>query len=147
MESKESNPYQPPTSAPEDLNPADIPDSISDKIRHAFVTGIVQGCIFILVAVIKGFGAKIWAPSLALAATAAVIFALAFAVRSRSRVAAVILFASSLWSIGAVFAAKDSSNLSSAIIGLLISYFYLEGVIGTFRFHSFRKVVLGDGAV
>ena len=134
-----NNPYEAPNADVEDVPPAfEIPEEVEKRIRNAVGAGIFSGGITALACV----GAVLLGhPVLGLDAwgfvDVALILGLTFGIYKKSRTCALIMF---VYFVGTkILQIVTTQAYSGLILGLIFSYLYLMGMIGTFQYHKLKR--------
>jgi hypothetical protein len=122
-------------------NESEIPDSITNKIRIATTAAtisIITSAVVLIIGVAKS------APPALLVTFSidlALMIGLGFGVYKKSRTAAAVLLVYSvLWRIPGLMGrgGNESTLASTLVFGGVWAYCYLQGVIGTVRYHNFQ---------
>ena len=131
-------PPQPPPMQPDWNGSQDIrivPDKILGQIKYAWIAGLFSAGATILMILISAgnpLGGTYDAWELI---DVGLILLLSFGVYRKSRICAVSLFSYFLISKIAVLIAGGS--MGSSVMGILFLYFYFQGILGTFKYHSY----------
>lgn len=133
---EQGNPYAAPTSTVGDVEPP-ISDAILGKIRKAAIAAAVVGAmtgvlIGLSMAGVAQTGFDAWA-----LLDVALAFGLAYGIHRRSRTCAVAMLVYFIAS--KIILAIELRQVSGLPLALLIGYFLVQGVSGTFAYHRTRR--------
>jgi len=114
-------------------------------IRNAWIAGIVSAALTLIYAVIGTYnenfrfkyGIDVWS-----FLDVAFILILVYGIYRKKRLAAIVMFCYFL--LSKIIIASETGHISGALIGLLFSYFYFMGIVGTIQYHKF---LLHTGAI
>ena len=134
----ESNPYKAPT-VKLDVEEYELesPPEIAKKIKGAWITGLVSAgmtLVFVGLAMMgkSMLGVDAWA-----LVDVALMAGLSYGVYRKSRTCAILLLA--LFALNKVLMYMESSAVSGLLLTLLFFYFFIQGVVGTFQYHRWKR--------
>lgn len=135
--------YAPPQSDLRLSENINVPKEITQKIKNAWIVGLVSAGLTVIATIISIYGTDI----LGLDATAFidVVFMLVFTfgIYKNSRVCAVLML--TLFVVNKIFMWVESDAPSGFLLSAIVLWFYSQGVIGTFQYHRHvNKVVDGS---
>lgn len=134
-----ANPYQAPQAdlqRPEYL--AEVPVHIARKIKRCWIVGIVAsmatvlGLIGTMMGRFTTFAFDEWA-----LIDIAIMLALSFGVFKKSRTCAILMVAFYVYGRYALLA--EGFPLSGMPLALVFMWFFIQGVVGTFQFHRWKR--------
>lgn len=103
-------------------------------IKNAWMAGIVSGVITLIVTAVAMYGYSFMGFSALNLLDVALIFGLTFGIYRKSRVCAVIML---IYFIGSkIYLWMDTGKLSGLPLALVFGYYFFQGVLGTFAYHS-----------
>jgi serine/threonine-protein kinase len=134
-----TNPYASPQ-APVALPPVaeEIPASIAKKIRNAWIAGCISAGITIVFTLASMFGNQ---SILKLDAWAfidvVIILGLAYGVYRKSRTCAILMLA--FFAFNKIVMWMDAGKPTGLLMALIFFWFYAQGIVGTVRFHRWKR--------
>jgi len=134
-----NTPYQTPQS---DLTiTPDIPAEILKKIKGACVAGIISIIITAIFVFASIYGDASSSTGLQFGWTSfidiAIMIGLVYGVHKRSRICAILLLG--FFILNKVIMWSETGELNGSALALLMFWFFIQGVIGTFQYHTFMK--------
>ena len=103
-------------------------------IKNAWIAGIISGVITLIVTVVAMSGYSFMGFSALNLLDVALIFGLTFGIYRKSRVCAVIML---IYFVGSkIYLWMDTGKLSGLPLALLFGYYFFQGMLGTFTYHS-----------
>jgi serine/threonine-protein kinase len=134
----QQNPYTPPGT---EVRPApaqvDVPESVMQKIKGAWIAAVVSGCMTLVVTLVALSGKSYLGFDAWNSIDVLLIFGLAYGIYRKSRTCAVLMFV--YFAISKIMLFAQTGQVSGAVFGLVFLYFYGRGVLGTFEYHKLRK--------
>ena len=117
-------------------------DDALRRIKIAWVAGVISASLTLIVSLLPLFKVTVLGFNVSgiflNILGALFVGALAFGISRKSRICAVVLFAYFLfWKV--VFVLQYGFILSGLWTGILFLYCYVQGIIGTFSWHSLKK--------
>ena len=108
--------------------------SAEEGIKKAWVAGVISGVFTLIVTAAAMAGYSFMGFSVWNLLDVAVIFGLTFGIYKKSRACAVIML---LYFVGSkIFIWKETGSVSGLPLALILSYYFYQGVTGTFEYHS-----------
>lgn len=107
-------------------------------IRNCWIAGLVSGGVTLLVALAALLGFSFMGFSAWNLLDAGLMLGLAYGIYRNSRVCAVLLFA--YFVISKVIMWVQFRNIAGLPLSLVFGYFFFMGILGTFAYHSLKKV-------
>lgn len=104
-------------------------------IKQAWVAGVISGTITLLVIILSVMGLDLGFSLFALI-DVALIFLLSFGIYKKNRIAAVLLLVYYL--INQAVRIVGSGSGSSIVLVAVFTYFFIQGVRGTFLYHKMK---------
>jgi hypothetical protein len=129
------NPYMAPAEAMVPRPPVEVPKEILAKIKHATVTGIISGCITLVVTLFALAGNEMLGFTGLELIDVVLIFGLTFGIYKKSRTCALIMLLYFVVS-KIILIAENGPGGGGGILALVFIYFYFQGVVGTFQYHK-----------
>jgi hypothetical protein len=134
----DQNPYEAPTAdvSPQNIN--DVPEKITKKIRSGFIVAMISGVMTLGIMILAVSTAALNSMfSIWTSVDVVLIFALAFGIYKKSRVAATAMFvyflASKIWII------VETGRPGGLALGIIFLYFYFQAMVGTYQYHKIIK--------
>lgn len=106
-------------------------------IKQAWIAGVVSGTITLLVVILSVVGLDLGFSLFALI-DVALIFLLAFGTYKKNRIAAVLLLLYYL--LNQAIRIVGGGGASSIVLVAIFSYFFIQGVRGTFLYHKLKDM-------
>lgn len=133
-----SNPYSPPTSdvAIEQALP-DIPEDIQNRIKGAWVAGIISGCMTLAITLLAIGGTSVLGFNAWNFVDVALISGLTFGIYRNSRTCAVLMLV--YFVVSKIMIMVDGGSSSGIVMSLVFIYYFGRGVMGTFAYHKHLK--------
>jgi len=133
-----TNPYKPPTASLEvreyELEP---PESISNKIKGAWIAGIATSVLSLGLVLFSIFGTPLMGMNAWGLLDVVLLAGLTYGVFRRSRTCAILLFAFFL--LNKILMFMQSGTLAGAPLSLLVLLFFGRGIVGTFQYHRWKS--------
>ena len=131
------NPYQAPATAVADpLESIAMPEAVERDIRNGWIAALISGSVTLIFVLLAMGGTSLYELDAWGLLDAALVFAMAYGIRRRSRTCAVILF---LYFIQAkILPLTAGAGAASIPVALVFLYYFGRAVLGTFRYHRLR---------
>ncbi len=131
------NPYAAPQAEEVPPPPPSVPREVLQRIRNAWIAGVISGSITLIVSLMALAGARLLGFTGWELIDAALIFGLAFGIYKNSRACAVLLF---LYFVGSkILIFSSTGSLSGLPLSFVLAYFYALGIAGTFEYQRLVK--------
>lgn len=106
-------------------------------IKNAWIAGIISSVVTLVASLLPLFGTSVAGFNLFNLADVALIAGLTFGIWRKSRVCALVM-------VGYFVASKiilvfKTGNAAGLVVGAVFTYYYFQGVRGTFAWHRLRK--------
>lgn len=114
-----------------------VPEEVLKQIKTAWIAAVVSACATLLFTVLAISGTEIAGFSAWQLLDVVLVFGLAIGIYLKSRVSAVLMFA---YFVGSkiIFMVQTGAP-SGLLMGLIFSYFFWQGVSGTFAYHKIMQ--------
>jgi len=138
-------PYEPapdPSGTPPPLPPDTLRELATKealrKIKTGWVAGIISGVITLAVTLLSMTGTRLFGFNAWALFDVALIFGLTFGIYRKSRVCAVVMLV--YFVLSKIYLWTISPSFIGLLVSLIFLFCYVQGVIGTFRYHSIVDV-------
>jgi len=128
------NPYVAPKAPVGRDDAADVPDDVLKKIKTAWIAAIISGSITLIFTVIALMGNSIAGITGMNFVDVLLIFGLAYGIYRKSRACAVIMLV--YFVASKILQMSQSGAPSGLVLAIIFTLCYVQGVIGTFKYHS-----------
>ena len=134
----DSNPYKAPTAKldVEELE-LEVPPEIAKKIKGAWIAGLVSAGITLVFVCLALMGTSLLGVDAWALVDVALMAALSYGVFRKSRTCAILLLA--LFALNKILMLVEAGTVSGLPLTLVFFYFFIQGVVGTFQFHRWRR--------
>ncbi len=134
----DTNPYKAPT-ANLDIEEieVEVPPEISKKIKGAWIAGLVSAGITLLFVGFALMGTSMLGVDAWSLIDVALMAALSFGVFRKSRTCAILLL--SLFALNKILMLMEAGTVSGLPLTLVFFYFFIQGVVGTFQYHRWKR--------
>ena len=134
----DSNPYKAPTvKIDAEEWELETPPKIAMKIKGAWITGLVSAGITLLFVGFAMMGKSMLGVDAWALIDVALMAGLSYGVYRKSRTCAILLLA--LFALNKVLMYMESRAVSGLLLTVLFFYFFIQGVVGTFQFHRWKR--------
>lgn len=113
---------------------ADVPEEVLKKIRNAWVVGAICGVVTLAVVALAIAGTSILGYSAWELFDVALIFGLTYGIYRKSRTCAVLMLV--YFVASKILLAIESGRPNGMVMGLIFTYYFYQGVVGTFAYHK-----------
>jgi len=117
---------------PDTLRELAVNDALR-KIKTAWVAGIVSGVITLAVTLLSITGTRLFGFNAWSFLDVALIFGLTFGIYRKSRVCAVVMLV--YFVLSKIYMWTITPSFIGLLVSLIFLFCYVQGVIGTFRYH------------
>jgi len=117
-----------------------IPAEVLTKIRNAWIAGLVTGSLTLVLALFAIAGTSVLGYSAVELIDAGLIFGLTFGIYKKSRTCAVLMLV--YFVASKILLMIEAQSASGIVMGLLFTYFYTLGVVGTFQYHKLGRALM-----
>lgn len=116
----------------------DAPEDIRKHIRHGVIAAAISGTLTLVITVVAmAMGSSVMGLSVWSLTDVVLIFGLAYGIHRKSRVCAVMML---LYFIASkIIQMADFGAPGGFVLSLLFLYYYAMAVVGTFRYHAWRR--------
>jgi serine/threonine-protein kinase len=133
-----TNPYQAPTANVEISEPElEVPVEIAKKIKNGWMAGLITVVITLIFVLISLFGTSILGIDAWALVDVGVMAGLTFGVFRKSRTCAVLLLG--FFVLNKVLMWMESGTATGLPITLIFCWFFVQSVVGTFQYHSWKR--------
>lgn len=134
----DTNPYKAPTAKldVEEIE-LELPPEISKKIKGAWIAGLVSAAITLVFVGLSLMGTSLLGVDAWASIDVALMAALSFGVFRKSRTCAILLLA--LFTLNKILMFVESGTVSGLPLTLIFFYFFIQGVVGTFQYHRWKR--------
>jgi len=134
-----TNPYKAPTTPNLDVTEYELeaPPEILKKIKGAWIAGCVSSGITLIVVLIAMSGTSLFGIDAWSLFDVAFMLGLSYGVYRKSRTCAILLLA--LFVAGKILMWTQTGAPSGLLLAIIFFWLFLQGVIGTFQFHSWKS--------
>ncbi len=134
----EDNVYKAPSADLGQAKPIEVSEEITKKIKAGWIAAIISGHVTfgLILMAINSDGPNglfnLWS-----LIDVAIIFALAFGIYMKSRIAATTMFG--YFVLSNVLIIVETGQFSGGFLSLVFLYFYFRAMVGTFQYHQALK--------
>jgi hypothetical protein len=114
-----------------------VPDEILKKIKNGWVAALISAVMTLGVTLIAMSGTAVLGFSAWELIDVALILGLAFGIYKKSRTSAVIMLV--YFVASKILIMVESGKPTGLLMGMVFVYFYWQGVVGTFAYHTLKK--------
>ena len=134
----QDNPYKPPaTNVDLPEQEGEVPEEIRKKIKAAWIAGCVTAGITVVFILIAMAGTSILGMNAWGFIDVAIFLALSYGVYKKSRTCAIFLLA--FFVLEKILMWMQTGQPTGWIVAAIFTWFYIQGVIGTFQYHSWKQ--------
>lgn len=134
----ENNVYEKPEADLGNEAIVEVPEDIAKKIKSGWIAALVSGVMTLaLMLVAMNTGSLNHLFDIWTSIDVVLIFALAFGIYKKSRVAATMMFIYFL--LSKIWLVVETGQTNNLLISALFLYFYLQAMVGTFQYHKLMK--------
>lgn len=128
------NPYASPNAPVGRDAAAVVPDDVLKKIKTAWIAAVVSGSLTLVFTLVALMGNSVMGITGANFIDVVLIFGLAYGIYRKSRTCAVIMLV--YFVISKILQMAQAGAPNGIILAIVFTIFYVQGVIGTFKYHS-----------
>jgi hypothetical protein len=116
---------------------AAVPDAVLNKIKQAWVAGIISTALTAVMVVLAMSGAQVAGFTAWEAIDVALMAGLTYGIYRKSRICAVLMFV--YFVASKIMMAMDGSASGGFVMAAIFAWFYGQGMVGTFAYHKHLK--------
>ncbi|WP_193162553.1 hypothetical protein [Microbulbifer hainanensis] len=133
----EQTPYAAPQSELDKPQKIEIPEEITKKIKGAVIAGIVSITMTVILTLVSIYGTSVMGLDATAFIDAALMAAFTFGTYKKSRVCAALMLL--LFVANKLIMWTSSGNVAGLPLAAVFAWFYLQGLIGTVKYHQLVK--------